>query len=210
MKRAKEGIDDEYADLAPSERLIREVPDLQLVDPAGEPTIEHLRELCAQAEEAALAAEGITNSEGADAGYGHSRVTLAATIAALSISPSRWPASNAFDAASLSQNRLTHAHSSPRPAVVALHTGLFTVRALPRDDLCRRKGPDASLNRLLDEHFAVIYRRRPPHLHKIIGRARRRVSPERKHGPVREPQAPPRIPGELAFPDTRRFFRPAS
>jgi PmbA protein len=74
---AKEGIDDEYASIAAQERLIKDVPELELNDPAGEPDIAHLRERCAQAEDAAMSHEGITNSEGAEAGYGASRLTLA-------------------------------------------------------------------------------------------------------------------------------------
>jgi len=62
--------------LAPEDLLCRKVPDLDLFDKA-EPKVEWLREQCAVAEESAMSVKGITNSEGADAQYHSSRVSLA-------------------------------------------------------------------------------------------------------------------------------------
>ncbi len=53
-------------------------PDLDMED-AAEPAAERLVELAAAAEDAALAIKGVTNSEGADAGWGRTRVALAAS-----------------------------------------------------------------------------------------------------------------------------------
>ncbi|MDA0674753.1 MAG: metallopeptidase TldD-related protein [Proteobacteria bacterium] len=49
--------------------------DLDLYDPS-EPTAEHLEGLCAEAEDAALSVAGVTNSEGAGAGWGRVEVAL--------------------------------------------------------------------------------------------------------------------------------------
>ncbi len=54
----------------------RDVGPLDLLDPT-EPTAEELIERAAIAEEAALAVQGVTNSEGADAGWSRVRVALA-------------------------------------------------------------------------------------------------------------------------------------
>ena len=61
-----------------SRRLAREVPDLDLCDPVEPPT-EILGERARAAEETALAVPGITNSEGAEAGWGRSARSLAAS-----------------------------------------------------------------------------------------------------------------------------------
>jgi len=62
--------------LAPESLIARAIPNLDLFD-GDEPDIEWLAGQCRQAEEAALSAEGITNSEGAEAHYSQSRVSLA-------------------------------------------------------------------------------------------------------------------------------------
>lgn len=68
--------EDKWARLAEPGQLAREVPDLDLYDPS-EPTATDLLALCGEAEGAALAVEGTTNSEGAQASWGQSRITLA-------------------------------------------------------------------------------------------------------------------------------------
>lgn len=67
--------EDPYCGLAPAALLARTVPDLDLADPY-EPSTEALIALSRTAEEAALGVAGITNSEGAGASWGSSRVTL--------------------------------------------------------------------------------------------------------------------------------------
>src|SRR5206468_6073201 len=58
--------------------ITREWPTLDMLDPE-EPSADMLIERARDAEEAALAVEGITNSEGAEAGWGRSRIALAAS-----------------------------------------------------------------------------------------------------------------------------------
>jgi len=60
---------DPFAGLADAARLARDLPDLDLFD-ANEPSLESLQERCREAEAIGRDHAGITNSEGADAGYG--------------------------------------------------------------------------------------------------------------------------------------------
>lgn len=62
--------------LAPAALYTRNIMNLDLLDPV-EPSSAWLIEQCALAEDAALSVAGITNSEGADAGYSKSKVNLA-------------------------------------------------------------------------------------------------------------------------------------
>lgn len=62
--------------LAPEALYSRTIPSLDLFD-ENEPDMGWLANQCKEAEEAALSVKGITNSEGADASYGKSRVSLA-------------------------------------------------------------------------------------------------------------------------------------
>jgi PmbA protein len=71
---AKVVPDDPYTGLAET-AAPPDPQDLDLIDPA-EPTAEQLVERAAAAEDAALAVKGITNSEGADAGYSRGEIYL--------------------------------------------------------------------------------------------------------------------------------------
>ncbi len=73
---AKLAPEDPYCGLAPSDRLAREIPDLDLNDPS-EPDAEVLVDVSREAEEAALEVKGITNSFGASAGSGRIEIALA-------------------------------------------------------------------------------------------------------------------------------------
>jgi PmbA protein len=75
---AKAGIEDPYCGLANPDAIARALPDLDLLDPV-EPSAETLMARAGAAEEAALAVKGVTNSEGAEAGWSSSRVALAAS-----------------------------------------------------------------------------------------------------------------------------------
>lgn len=66
---------DAFASLAPENRLARTIPNLDIFD-ASEPTLEQLQQQCREAEAAGTAHAGITNSEGADAGYSAHRTAL--------------------------------------------------------------------------------------------------------------------------------------
>lgn len=70
--------DDPWGGLADPDQLAAEIPDLDMVD-AEEPASEVLIDMARRCEDAARAVPGITNSDGAEASWGHSQITLAAT-----------------------------------------------------------------------------------------------------------------------------------
>src|SRR5215471_19300969 len=70
--------EDPYCGIADPGEIAREFPSLDMLDPE-EPGVEVLIERAQAAEEAALAVDGVTNSEGAEAGWGRSSVALAAS-----------------------------------------------------------------------------------------------------------------------------------
>lgn len=74
---AKAAPEDPYACLADAELLATEQVDLDLNDTSPPPSSETLTEEAARVEEAALAVQGITNSEGASASWGSATFALA-------------------------------------------------------------------------------------------------------------------------------------
>lgn len=70
--------EDGFAGIADPDQLARSWPDLDICD-NDEPSSETLIERARIAEEAALAVEGVTNSEGADAGWSRSTIAIAAS-----------------------------------------------------------------------------------------------------------------------------------
>jgi PmbA protein len=70
--------EDPFCGLADPAEITRDWPALDMLDPV-EPSAETLIERARAAEETALAVEGITNSEGAEAGWGRSRIALVAS-----------------------------------------------------------------------------------------------------------------------------------
>jgi PmbA protein len=70
--------EDPYSGIADPSEIAHEWPSLDMLDPA-EPSAEVLIERARAAEEAALAVNGVTNSEGAEAGWGRSSIALAAS-----------------------------------------------------------------------------------------------------------------------------------
>jgi PmbA protein len=70
--------EDPYCGLAPEQQLARSWPELDLADPV-EPAPETLIARAAAAEDAARAVAGVTNSEGAEAGWSRATVALAAS-----------------------------------------------------------------------------------------------------------------------------------
>jgi PmbA protein len=70
--------DDRYAGLAEPGQLATEFPDLDMVDP-DEPAGEALVEMARACEDAARSVAGITNSEGAEASWSRTEITLAAS-----------------------------------------------------------------------------------------------------------------------------------
>jgi PmbA protein len=70
--------EDPFCGIADPTEIARQWPALDMLDPA-EPSAEMLIERAREAEEAALAVKGVTNSEGAEAGWGRSSIALAAS-----------------------------------------------------------------------------------------------------------------------------------
>ena len=70
--------EDPYAGLAEPDQLAREFPDLDIADPV-EPGAEFLIDQVRRAEDAARSVPGVTNSEGAEAGWGRSGVAFVAS-----------------------------------------------------------------------------------------------------------------------------------
>ena len=73
---ARVAPEDPYCGLAESHLLARDWPDLDIEDRSEPPSAEGLAAVAAEAEEAALAVKGVTNSSGAGASHGRSSVTL--------------------------------------------------------------------------------------------------------------------------------------
>jgi len=70
--------EDPVCGLAPAELLARQWPDLDL-DDGADASVDDLADWCARAEDSARAVPGVTNSEGASASWGRTRVALAAS-----------------------------------------------------------------------------------------------------------------------------------
>ena len=75
---AKSVPEDPYCGLAEKAEIARAVPTLDILDPV-EPSADVIKERARACEEAALAVSGVTNSEGAEAGWSRSTVTLYAS-----------------------------------------------------------------------------------------------------------------------------------
>lgn len=73
---ARVAPEDPYCGLAEPHLLARDWPELDIDDRSAPPSAEDLAALAAEAEEAALAVKGVTNSSGAGASFGRSGVTL--------------------------------------------------------------------------------------------------------------------------------------
>ena len=75
---ARAAPEDPNAGLAESSEIIGEIVDLDLAG-GEEPTVETLTEIASRAEDAARAVPGVTNSEGAEAGWDRTHVALVAS-----------------------------------------------------------------------------------------------------------------------------------
>lgn len=78
ISMAKVVPEDPYCGLANKEQLVTDIIDVDSFDPS-EPTTETLIDWANRAEDAARSIPGITNSEGAEAGWGRATVSVAAT-----------------------------------------------------------------------------------------------------------------------------------
>src|ERR1700719_3912636 len=129
--------EDPFCGLADPAEITRDWPALDMLDPV-EPSAETLIERARAAEETALAVEGITNSEGAEAGWGRSRIALVASNGfAGGYSGSRHAVSVAVIGGS--GNRMerdydfdnsVYAGDLPEPAKIGQSAGERTVRRL--------------------------------------------------------------------------------
>ncbi|HEX3954940.1 MAG TPA: TldD/PmbA family protein [Stellaceae bacterium] len=70
--------EDPFCGLADPDQITHDWPQLDMLDP-DEPAAETLIERARAAEETAMAVSGVTNSEGAEAGWGRSRIALASS-----------------------------------------------------------------------------------------------------------------------------------
>jgi PmbA protein len=70
--------EDPFCGLAEPDQLARKIPELDIYDPS-EPEADALVSWANRAEEAARSVEGVTNSEGAEAGWGRATVNVCAT-----------------------------------------------------------------------------------------------------------------------------------
>ncbi|MGN6277441.1 MAG: TldD/PmbA family protein [Sphingomonas sp.] len=77
IRMAREAPEDKWAGLAPEERLLHGSPPQLDIDDGGVIAPEELRERALEAEDAARAVEGVTNSEGAGAGASRAVMALA-------------------------------------------------------------------------------------------------------------------------------------
>ncbi len=75
---ARAAPEDPHCGIARPEQITTDGPELDICDP-DEPSAESLIEVAGQAEDAARAVTGVTNSEGAEAGWSRSSIALAAT-----------------------------------------------------------------------------------------------------------------------------------
>ena len=75
---ARAAPEDPFSGIAAPEQVARSIPDLDLYDPS-EPAPAVVIERARRAEDAARAVAGVTNSEGAEAGWGETHVLLAAS-----------------------------------------------------------------------------------------------------------------------------------
>lgn len=78
ISMAKESPEDQYAGIATESEIAKNFPKIDLFDPK-EPSTQELTERAAAAEEAALSVKGVTNSEGGEAAWSSTRITLAAS-----------------------------------------------------------------------------------------------------------------------------------
>ncbi len=78
MAMVKSVPEDPHCGLAEPGEVAREIPDLDIVDP-HEPEAGELIERAERVESAAMAVPGVTNSEGAEAGWSRTRIALAAS-----------------------------------------------------------------------------------------------------------------------------------
>ncbi|MEX2642702.1 MAG: TldD/PmbA family protein, partial [Acetobacterales bacterium] len=137
VEMARAVPEDEYAGLAEPDMLATSVPALDL-DGAGEPSESVLSARAAAAEDAARAVSGVTNSEGARAGWGRTRVALATSdgfsggyaVSHRSVSASVIAGEGTGMERDYSSATAVHDENLEDPAVVGRRAGKRAVRRL--------------------------------------------------------------------------------
>jgi PmbA protein len=148
--------EDPYCGLADSDQLAHGWGDLDLADPI-EPSVEQLIAMAQEAEAAAMAVAGITNSEGAEAGWGRSEIALVASNGfagayartSHSISVSVLAGEGAAMERDYDYTSAVHAADLRKPAEIGKSAGERAVRRLNP-----RKGETATLPIVLDSRIA--------------------------------------------------------
>jgi len=161
---AKLAPEDPHCGLAPKERLAKEWPDLDLNDSA-EPSSQDLAARAAEAEEAGLSVKGITNSEGAGAGWGRSRIVLATSdgfaggyaVSSHSVSCSLIAGEGLAMETDYDYSSTHHLSDLESAAEVGRRAGERTIRSLGAKQISTQKVPivyEPRIGRSLIGHFA--------------------------------------------------------
>jgi PmbA protein len=156
--------EDPFCGLAEPGALARSWPDLDIYDPT-EPTAETLIERARETEDAALAVPGVTNSEGADAGWSASRVALAASngfsggysISRFSLSTAVLAGTGTAMERDYDFGSKVYAADLPVPAVIGRNAGERAVRRLNPRKVSSQKVPvvyDPRVSRGLLSHLS--------------------------------------------------------
>ena len=157
---AREAPEDAYCGLATAEDIAGAVPDvaaLDLIDPEDPPSPDHLEALAREAEDAALAVDGVTMVEQASASWSFDRVTLRATngVAAGHARTSLGVGASAIAGEGLGRERdfaaeyRRHWADLPSPAEIGARAGRRAVAALGP-----KRPPSGRVPVLYDERVA--------------------------------------------------------
>lgn len=135
---AREAPEDAYAGLAPEDRLMRrKLPPIDIEDSA-EPDPAKLRERALEAEDAARAVAGVTNSEGGGAGFGRAQMALATShgfaAAYAGTHHSIWASVIAGEGAAMQRDHASHSarhlNDLDAPETVGIRAGARAVARL--------------------------------------------------------------------------------
>lgn len=134
---AKLAPEDPFCGIADPEQLARDFPDLDTVDPI-EPSTETLIARAAEAEEAMRAITGVTNSEGADAGWGSAESMLVTSAGFARTNRGTWHSLSAVALAGegtgmerdYDWTSAVHAEDLEAPALIGRRAGERAVRRL--------------------------------------------------------------------------------
>ncbi|MBF0354152.1 MAG: TldD/PmbA family protein [Alphaproteobacteria bacterium] len=161
---AKTVPEDPFCGLADASELASSLPDLDLVD-AFEPSAERLIERAKACEDAARAVKGVSNSEGAEAGWGRTRFVMAGSngwlresaVTSFSQSASVVAGEGTAMARDYDWAQAVHHEDLPAPEITGMEAGKRAVRHLGSRKMPTSKVPvvfEARVARSLLGHFA--------------------------------------------------------